>query len=157
MTRIIRYHELMFDPNVPGYFRPLTRQEIQEQRLPKPEPVDAFRDKPKQKLRQISTLPDQDGYLKLAIDAVWYFFFGDKDDDNMFVEGELYRHRYVDTFDDGHNIHYEVGKWLFESECWCRFLETEPLHVCYNEFIRPLRNFITELFNEIETKKEKAV
>ena len=46
MTRVIHYRELMFDPTVPGCFRPLTRQEIQKQRLPKPEPVDVFRNDP---------------------------------------------------------------------------------------------------------------
>lgn len=44
MTKRTFHRQLMFDPTVPGCFRPLTRQEIQKQRLPKPEPVDVFRD-----------------------------------------------------------------------------------------------------------------
>lgn len=154
MTKTVFYHELMFDPNVPGCFRPLTRQEIQEQRLPKPEPVDVFRCNPEEKLWKIADLPDPDSNLSLAIQAILYYFFGNKDDDNAFVKSNLYRLRYVDTFDDGHNIDYEVGKWLLEREAWCRLLDTEPLHVCFDEFVRPLRDFIAELFNEIENRKQ---
>lgn len=48
MTKQTFHRELMFDPTVPGCFRPLTRQEIQKQRLPKPEPVDVFRNDPRE-------------------------------------------------------------------------------------------------------------
>lgn len=157
MKKQVFHKQLMFDPTVPGCFRPLTRQEIQQQRLSKPEPVDVFRDDPKEKLWKIAGLPDADGCLKLALDAIRYFFFGNKDDDNMFIEGHLYRHRYVDTYNDGHHIHYEVGNWLFEREAWCRLLETEPLHICFDEFVRPLRDYIAELFQQIENRKEQAI
>lgn len=157
MRRSVIPRELMFDPKVPGCFRPLTKQERQAERLPKPEPVDVFRDNPQEKLWKIADLTDTNGCLRLTLDAIRYFFFGNKDDDNMFIEGHLYRHRYVKTFDDGHHIHYEVGNWLFEREAWCRLLETEPLHVCFDEFVRPLRDFISELFIEIENRREQAI
>lgn len=153
MTKRTFHRQIMFDPTVPGCFRPLTRQEIQKQRLPKSEPVDVFRNDPREKLWKIAGLQDADGYLGLALDAIRYFFFGNKDDDNTFIEGNLYRYRYVDTFEDGHHIHYEVGKWLFERESWSGLLGTEPLHICFDEFVRPLRDYIAELFQQIENKK----
>nr|DAQ18955.1 MAG TPA: hypothetical protein [Herelleviridae sp.] len=153
MTKQTFHRQLMFDLAVPGCFRPLTRQEIQKARLPKPEPVDVFRNDPQEKLWKIAGLQDADRYLGLALDAIRYFFFGNKDDDNTFIEGNLYRYRYVDTFEDGHHIHYEVGKWLFERESWSGLLETEPLHICFDEFVRPLRDHIAELFQQIENKK----
>ena len=48
MTKQTFHRELMFDPTVPGCFRPLTRQEIQKQRLPKLKPVDVFRNDPRE-------------------------------------------------------------------------------------------------------------
>jgi len=60
----------MFDPKVPGCFRPLPRREIQAQRLPKPEPMDVFRNDPKEKLWRIAGLPDSKGHLNLALDAI---------------------------------------------------------------------------------------
>lgn len=74
MTKQTFHRQLMFDPTVPGCFRPLTRQEIQKQRLPKPEPVDVFRNDPLEKLWKIAGLQDADGYLGLALDAIRYFF-----------------------------------------------------------------------------------
>lgn len=150
MIKTVMPRELMFDPTVPGWFRPLTRQEIQERRLPKPEPIDVFRNKAEEKLWRIAELQDADGYLRLALDAVRHFFFCDKADDNMFSKGNLYRCRYVDTFDAGHYIHNEVEGWLCERESWCRLLETEPLHSCFDELIRPLRDFISTLFQKID-------
>ena len=38
--------ELMFDPSVPGCFRPLTKQEKQKRNLPPEPPVDIFRNDP---------------------------------------------------------------------------------------------------------------
>lgn len=73
MTKQTFHRQLMFDPTVPGCFRPLTRQEIQKQRLPKPEPVDVFRDNAEEKLWKIAGLQDADGYLGLALDAIRYF------------------------------------------------------------------------------------
>lgn len=73
MTKRTFHRQLMFDPTVPGCFRPLTRQEIQKQRLPKPEPVDVFRDNAEEKLWKIAGLQDADGYLGLALDAIRYF------------------------------------------------------------------------------------
>lgn len=157
MHRRIIYRQLMFDPKVPGCFRPLTRQEIQVQRLPKPEPVDVYRNAPQEKLWKIGWLKDEDGSLALAFYAIHYFFYSSKDDDNRFLANNLYRYRHVDTFEDGHHIHYEVGNWLFEQQAWIRLLETEPLHVCYDEFVRPLRDFIAELFQKIETRKKQAI
>ena len=40
----------------------------------------------------------------------------------MFVEENLYRPRHVDTFHDGHHIHYEIGNWLFERKAWGQLL-----------------------------------
>lgn len=65
MTKQTFHWQLMFDPTVPGCFRPLTRQEIQKQHLPKPEPVDVFRNDPQEKLWKIAGLQDADGYLGL--------------------------------------------------------------------------------------------
>ena len=71
--------ELMFDPSVPGCFRPLTKQEKQKRNLPQEPPVDIFRNDPQEKLFRISRLNDDDGSLALAIDSIRHFFYGDRD------------------------------------------------------------------------------
>lgn len=151
MTRVIHYRELMFDPTVPGCFRPLTRQEIQKQRLPKPEPVDVFRNDPREKLWLMNGLPDPDGCLAYALDSIRHFFYGDRDK----LSNILLRHD--SRHDCGIDLYYEMSNYLLEREAWCRLLETEQLHVCFDEFVRPLREYIAELFQQIEIRREQAV
>ena len=151
MTRVIHYRELMFDPTVPGCFRPLTRQEIQKQRLPKPEPVDVFRNDPREKLWLMNGLPDPDGCLAYALDSIRHFFYGDRDK----LSNILLRHD--SRHDCGIDLYYEISNYLLEREAWCRLLETEQLHVCFDEFVRPFRNYIAELFQQIEIRREQAV
>ena len=106
-------HELMFDPTVPGFFRPLTRQEKQMSRLEKPKPVDAFSGDAKEKLRRFNSLPGADKYLELAIEAVWYHFYGDKDEFNPFgPKHGLYGLRYVYSHKADHLISEGVNDWL---------------------------------------------
>ena len=33
-------------------------------------------------------------------------------------------------------------------------MDTEPLHVCYQEFVKPLKEFIAKLLEDIERRKE---
>ncbi|MBR4663914.1 MAG: hypothetical protein IKO93_08570 [Lentisphaeria bacterium] len=147
-------HELMFDPTVPGFFRPLTRQEKQMSRLEKPKPVDAFSGDAKEKLRRFNSLPGADKYLELAIEAVWYHFYGDKDEFNPFgPKYGLYGRRYVYTHKADHLISDGVNDWLWDNRDWASLMKTEPLHVCYAEFIRPLRNRIKELFEQYEPEE----
>lgn len=141
----------MFDPKVPGCFRPLTRQEIQVQRLPKPEPVDVYRNAPQEKLWKIGWLKDEDGSLALALDSIRHFFYNDRDKLSNALLSYDSRH------DCGIDLYYEMSNYLLEQEAWCRLLETEPLHVCYDEFVRPLRDFIAELFQKIETRKKQEI
>lgn len=152
IQKTVQYRQLVFDPDVPHYFRVYTRQEIQAQRLPKPRPLDVFNDAD-EKLRKIAGLPDPDRYLRPALDAIQYFFYCDKDDRNAFVKNNLHRYRYVDTNKDGYYIHDAVSEWLYEREAWCRLLHMEPLHVCFDEFVRPLREYIAEFFQQIETNR----
>lgn len=151
MTRVIHYRELMFDPTVPGYFRPLTRQEIQKQRLPKPEPVDVFRNDPWEKLWLMNGLPDPDGCLAYALDSIRHFFYGDRDK----LSNILLRHD--SRHDCGIDLYYEMSNYLLEREAWCRLLETEQLHVCFDEFVRPFRDYIAKLFQQIEIRREQTV
>ncbi len=151
MRRSVIPRELMFDPKVPGCFRPLTKQERQAERLPKPEPVNVFHNDPQEKLWRMSELKDEDGSLGLALDSIRHFFYGDRDKLNNTLLGRDSRH------DCGIDLYYEMSNYLFEREAWCRLLETEPLHVCFDEFVRPLRDFISELFTEIENRKEQAI
>lgn len=145
MKHAVHYRELMFDPNAPGYFRPLTRQEIQKQHLPKPEPVDVFRNDPKEKLCRLSSLPDPDGCLAYALDSIWHFFYGHRDKlNNVLLSHDSRR-------DCGVDLYYEMSCYLLEREAWFRLLETEPLHICYEEFVRPLKDHLAELFQRIET------
>ena len=147
MTKQTFHRQLMFDLAVPGCFRPLTRQEIQKQRLPKPEPVDVFRNNPLEKLWKMGSLPDPDGCLAYALDNIRHFFYGDRDKLNNIL---LCR----DSRDDcGIDLYYEMSSYLLDCEAWCRLLETEPLHICFDEFVRPLRDHIAELFQQIENKK----
>ncbi|MBQ6596683.1 MAG: hypothetical protein IJH79_03935 [Lentisphaeria bacterium] len=141
-------HELMFDPSVPGCFRPLTRQEIQAERLPKPDPVDVFRNNPTEKLRRMRQLKDEDGTLALALDAIWHFFYGDRD-----KQGNLLLSRDC-QFDCGVDLYYELSSYLLDEERWARLMDTEPLHVCYEEFVKPLKEFIAKLLEDIERRKE---
>lgn len=148
MKTQVFYRQLMFDPKVPGCFRPLTRQEIQAKRLLEPEPVDVFRGDPKEKLWRIRSLKDEDGCLVFALDSILHFFYGDRDK----LSNTLFNHDC--RYDCGIDLYYEMSNYLLECESWCRLLETEPLHVCYDEFVRPLREFIAELFLKIESRKE---
>ena len=151
MRRSVIPRELMFDPKVSGCFRPLTKQERQAERLPKPEPVDVFRNDPQEKLWRMSELKDEDGSLALALDSIRHFFYGDRDKLNNTLLNRDSRH------DCGIDLYYEMSNYLLEREAWCRLLETEPLHVCFDKFVRPLRDFISELFTEIENRREQAI
>ena len=104
----------MFDPSVPGCFRPLTRQEIQAERLPKPDPVDVFRDNPTEKLRRMRLLKDEDGTLALALDAIWHFFYGDRD-----KQGNLLLSRDC-RYDCGVDLYYELSSYLLDEERWAK-------------------------------------
>lgn len=156
---MIKTHNWIFDEKT-CQFRPITKHEEQELRrtylAKQAQIIDVFRGDYREKLWRIADLKDPDGYLGIALSAIRYFFYGNRDDDNPFVKDNLYRLRYVETFNDEHNIHYEVGCWLFDSEAWAKLLKTEPLHVVFDEFIRPLRDRIAELFQEIEERKEKV-
>lgn len=55
------------------------------------------------------------------------------------------------------DLYYEMSNYLLEREAWCRLLEIEQLHVCFDEFVRPLREYIAELFQQIEIRREQAV
>ncbi len=148
MKRTTWHRELMFDPKIPG-FRPLTRQEIQAGKLPKPEPVDPFRGDPKEKLWRMGRLKDEDGSLRFVIDSIFHFFYGDRDKlSNRLLSHDSRR-------DCGIDLYYEMSNALLEREAWCRLLDTEPLHVCFDEFVRPLRDFAADLFQQIETKREE--
>ena len=151
MCRSVIPRELMFDPKVPGCFRPLTKQERQAVRLPKPEVVDVFRNDPQEKLWRMSGLKDENGSLALALDSIRHFFYGDRDKlTNTLLSRDSRR-------DCGIDLYFEMSNYLLEHEAWCRLLETEPLHVCFDEFVRPLRDFISELFTEIENRREHAI
>jgi len=140
--------QLMFDPTIPGCFRPMTRQEIQAERLPKPEPVDVFREDPKEKLFRMGMLEDEDGALALALDAIRHFFYGDRDKlGNLLLSRDS-------RFDCGIDVYYELSNYLLNEEMWANLLRTEPLHICYQEFVRPLKEFISKLFETIECRKE---
>lgn len=92
MRRSVIPRELMFDPKVSGCFRPLTKQERQAERLPKPEPVDVFRNDPQEKLWRMSELKDEDGSLALALDSIRHFFYGDRDKLNNVLLNRDSRH-----------------------------------------------------------------
>ena len=151
MRRSVIPREPMFDPKVPGCFRPLTKQERRADRLPNPEPVDVFRNDPQEKFWRMSELKDEDGSLALALDSIRHFFYGDRNKLNNVLLNRDSRH------DCGIDLYYEMSNYLLKREAWCRLLETEPLHVCFDEFVRPLRDFISELFTEIENRREQAI
>jgi len=52
---------------------------------------------------------------ELASDAFRYFFHGNRDDDNLFAYGNLYRMRWFTKLTAG-RVHYEVGLFLFDRE-----------------------------------------
>lgn len=142
--------QLMFDPEVPGCFRPMTRQEIQTERLPKPGPVDVFWGDPEEKLHRIGLLKDDDGALTLALDAVRHFFYGDREKlTNEFLSRDT-------RYDCGIDLYYELSRYLLDEERWVRLLGTEPLHVCYTEFVKPLKEFVADLLQTIENKRERV-
>ena len=110
--------QLMFDPTVPGCFRPMTRQEIQAERLPKPEPVDVFREDPKEKLFRMGMLEDEDGVLALALDAIRHFFYGDRDKlGNLLLSRDS-------RFDCGIDVYYELSNYLLNEEMWANLCLT---------------------------------
>ena len=139
--------ELMFDPSVPGCFRPLTKQEKQKRNLPQEPPVDVFRNDPQEKLFRISCLNDDDGSLALAIDSIRHFFYGDRDKlGNALLSRDS-------RSDCGIDLYYELSNYLLDNENWCKLLSTEPLHICYAEFVKPLRLFIADKLQEIEDRQ----
>ena len=139
--------ELMFDPSVPGCFRPLTKPEKQKRNLPQEPPVDIFRNDPQEKLFRISRLNDDDGSLALAIDSIRHFFYGDRDKlGNALLSRDSRK-------DCGIDLYYELSNYLLDNENWCKLLSTEPLHICYAEFVKPLRLFITNKLQEIEDRQ----
>ena len=139
--------ELMFDPSVPGCFRPLTKQEKQKRNLPQEPPVDVFRNDPQEKLFRISSLNDDDGSLALAIDSIRHFFYGDRDKlGNALLSRDS-------RSDCGIDLYYELSNYLLDNENWCKLLAIEPLHICYAEFVKPLRLFIKNKLQEIEDRQ----
>ena len=147
MNCTIIHRELMFDPSVPGCFRPLTKQEKQKRNLPQEPPVDVFRNDPQEKLFRISCLNDDDGSLALAIDSIRHFFYGDRD---KLGNALLSRDSRSDCDID---LYYELSNYLLDNENWCKLLATEPLHICYAEFVKPLQLFITNKLQEIEDRQ----
>lgn len=133
--------EVVFDANVPGCFRALTKRE--KQHIPKPPTeVDVFMDKPEMKLWYISMLDDDEyGSLELAIDSIRYFFYGDRD---------KYSNKLLSYDDRGASfeLYYEMSCYLLDNEQWCRLMKHTPLHECYSEFVRPLRNYIISLIQK---------
>ncbi len=151
MRRSVIPRELMFDPKVPGCFRPPTRQEQQAARLPKPAPVDVSRNDPQEKLWRMSEMKDEDGSLALALDSIRHFFYNDHDkSDNLLLSRDSRQ-------DCGIDFYYELSGWLLENEACKQLLETEPLHVCFDEFVRPLRDFIATLLQQIENRRKQAI
>ena len=147
MNCTIIHRELMFDPSVPGCFRPLTKQEKQKRNLPQEPPVDVFRNDPQEKLFRISCLNDDDGSLALAIDSIRHFFYGDRDKlGNALLSRDS-------RSDCGIDLYYELSNYLLDNENWCKLLVTEPLHICYAEFVKPLRLFIADKLQEIEDRQ----
>lgn len=53
---------------------------------------------------------------EIASDAIRYFYHGNKDDDNLFVNTNFYKMRYVDTFEDDNNLNYFIGRLCFDYE-----------------------------------------
>ena len=147
MNCTIIHRELMFDPSVPGCFRPLTKQEKQKRNLPQEPPFDVFRNDPQEKLFRISCLNDDDGSLTLAIDSIRHFFYGDRDKlGNALLSRDS-------RSDCGIDLYYELSNYLLDNENWCKLLATEPLHICYAEFVKPLRLFIADKLQEIEDRQ----
>ena len=147
MNCTIIHRELMFDPSVPGCFRPLTKQEKQKRNLPQEPHVDVFRNDPQEKLFRISCLNDDDGSLALAIDSIRHFFYGDRDKlGNALLSRDS-------RSDCGIDLYYELSNYLLDNENWCKLLSTEPLHICYAEFVKPLRLFIADKLQEIEDRQ----
>ncbi len=139
--------ELMFDPSVPGCFRPLTKQEKQKRNLLQEPHVDVFRNDPQEKLFRISCLNDDDGSLALAIDSIRHFFYGDRDKlGNALLSRDS-------RSDCGIDLYYELSNYLLDNENWCKLLAIEPLHICYAEFVKPLRLFIADKLQEIEDRQ----
>ena len=147
MNCTIIHRELMFDTSVPGCFRPLTKQEKQKRNLPQEPHVDVFRNDPQEKLFRISCLNDDDGSLALAIDSIRHFFYGDRDKlGNALLSRDSRK-------DCGIDLYYELSNYLLDNENWCKLLSTEPLHICYAEFVKPLRLFIADKLQEIEDRQ----
>ena len=147
MNCTIIHRELMFDPSVPGCFRPLTKQEKQKRNLPQEQSFDVFRNDPQEKLFRISCLNDDDGSLALAIDSIRHFFYGDRDKlGNALLARDSRK-------DCGIDLYYELSNYLLDNENWCKLLATEPLHICYAEFVKPLRLFIADKLQEIEDRQ----
>ena len=147
MNCTIIHRELMFDPSVSGCFRPLTKQEKQKRNLPQEPPVDVFRNDPQEKLFRISGLNDDDGSLSLAIASIRHFFYGDRDKlGNALLSRDS-------RSDCGIDLYYELSNYLLDNENWCKLLSTEPLHICYAEFVKPLRLFIADKLQEIEDRQ----
>ena len=151
MRRSVIPRELMFDSKVPGGFRSPTRLEIQEQCLPEPEVVDVFRNDPQEKLWRMSGLKDENGSLALALDSIRHFYYGDREKlTNTLLSRDSRR-------DCGIDLYFEMSNYLLEHEAWCRLLETEPLHICYDEFVRPCREFVSALFQQIKNRRERVI
>ena len=133
--------EVMFDASVPGCFRALTKRE--KQRIPKPPmKVDVFMDKPEKKLWYISMLDDDEyGSLELAIDSIRHLFYGDRD---------KYSNKLLSYDDRGNSfeLYYEMSCYLLDNEQWITHLRTCPMHECYEEFVRPLRQYIISLIQK---------
>ena len=135
--------ELMFDPAVPGCFRPLTKQERNKQRhyKPKDDRVDSLYGHPDSKLFLMSML-DDDEYdsLNLALDSIRHFFYGNRDK----------YENYLLKYDGKLELYYYCSCYLLDNECWAKLMYTEPLHTCYTDFVYPFREYIKKLIMKEE-------
>ena len=52
----------------------------------------------------------------LAIHAFRHFYYGNRDEDNLFAHDNLYRMHWYDTHREADKLHYDVGVFLFERE-----------------------------------------
>lgn len=129
-------------------FNPFTLQyEWQYQHTPNSLPVDVFQNNPQRKLWLINSLQDNNGALKLAINEILHYYYGSGEDNENLIPHNIPRHCGID-------IQYEISNYLLENEVWCKLLNTEPLHICYQEFVNPLRNLISNLFSKIENQNK---
>lgn len=130
-------------------FNPFTLQyEWRYQHTPNSLPVDVFQNNPQKKLWLINSLQDNNGALKLAINEILHYYYGSGEDNENLIPHNIPRHCGID-------IQYEISNYLLENEVWCKLLNTEPLHICYQEFVNPLRNLISNLFSKIENQNKK--